>query len=294
MKDAGETPAPHSSTATAYLALVRPGILAMVLAAMLAAAWTAAEGSPDWPAVLHALLGTAAVIAGAVALNQRLELASDAKMPRTAGRPLPAGRLTDRQVAWFGFAASTAGLVYLAVFSTAGLVLLTAVSWMLYVWTYTPLKSRSAWQTPVGAVAGAMPVLLGAAAVGAPARPIALVLFGIVFFWQFPHAMAIAWLYRDEFAKAQLRVASVTDPSGRTAGLLAVLGAAGLVSLGFFLPLVASVGWGIAAMIIALGAGYLACASVFARRPTNPSARRLLRASLVCLPAMLIVLSLAR
>ena len=91
-------------------------------------------------------------------------------------------------------------------------------------WIYTPLKSRSVWQTPIGAVAGAMPVLLGAAAVGALARPVAWTLFGVVFFWQFPHSMAIAWLYREQFALAEVKLATVVDPSGRAAGWLAVGG----------------------------------------------------------------------
>ena len=148
---------------------------------------------PSWIHLAHVLFGTALVIVGAIALNQRLECAGDAKMPRTADRPLPSGRLSRRQVTTFGLAATALGLAYLAIAAGPMLTLLAAIGWLMYVGIYTPLKSRSAWQTPIGAAAGAMPVLLGAAAGGQSLSPWALVLFGIVFCWQFPHSMAIAW-----------------------------------------------------------------------------------------------------
>ena len=131
------------------------------------------------------------------------------------------------------------------------------------------MKTRSAWQTPVGAAAGATPVLLGAAAVGRAFSPWAFVLFGIVYFWQFPHSMAIAWRYRQEFAAAGVKVAAVTDPSGRTAGIWAVLGAAALlpVSLAPLLLGLAGAGYGIA--VIALDVAYLAMSVCFARRRTT-------------------------
>ena len=125
------------------------------------------------------------VIAGAGA-EPAARFARRRQNDATAGRPLPSGRLRRREVTWFGLIASAAGLAYLAVLCPPAVVVLTAVSWLLYVWVYTPLKSRTAWQTPVGAVAGAMPVLLGAAAVGALGNPMAWTLLGIVFCWQLP------------------------------------------------------------------------------------------------------------
>lgn len=271
-----------------YWTLIRPRIVALVLVAMTAAAWTAGPEPPPWPRLLHALGGAALVIAGAVALNQRLELRGDALMPRTVGRPLPAGRLGRRQVTAFGLGVSAAGLVYLAI--AAGdwlLVGLTALSWFLYVCMYTPLKSRSAWQTPVGAAAGAMPVLLGAAVAEAPFGAMALSLFAVVFLWQIPHAMAIAWLYREQFAAAEVELATVVDPSGRTAGILAVAGAAALLPLSLLPTFCGLRDWPYAFCAAVLGAAYLAFSLQFFRRPDDAAARRLLRASLVYLPALL-------
>ena len=238
-------------------------------------------------------MGAALVIAGAVALNQRLEWHYDAQMPRTAARPLPAGRLTRRQVTYFGLATTAIGLTYLAAATNAILVVLAAIGWLVYVGIYTPLKTRSTWQTPVGAAAGATPVLLGAAAVGGSLNPYAWILFAIVYFWQFPHSMAIAWRYRREFAAARVKVAPATDPTGQTAGIWALLGAALLLPVSLapvFLGL-AGVGYGVAALV--LGTAYLAMSVRFARRPDDVTARRLLVASLVYLPAMLLALLFA-
>jgi heme o synthase len=274
---------------TAYWHLTRPRIVALVLLAMAVSAWTAAE-SPSWPAIAHALLGAALVIAGAIALNQRLECQGDAKMARTAGRPLPAGRLSRRQVTRFGLATTAVGLAYLAIATNAMLTALAAVGWLVYVGIYTPLKTRSAWQTPIGAAAGAMPVLLGAAAVGPPLSLWAIVLFGIVYFWQFPHSMAIAWRYRQEFSAAGVKVAVVTDPTGRAAGLWAVLGAAALLPISLSPLFFSLAGTIYAACAAVLGVAFLAFAVEFARRRNDPAARRLLWASLIYLPAMFGVL----
>ena len=272
-----------------YWRLVRPRIVAMVLAAMAVSAWMTAPRMLPRIELAHALFGTAMVIVGAIALNQRLEYAGDAKMPRTADRPLPSGRLDRRQVTAFGLAATALGLAYLTIVSGPLLTLLAAIGWLIYVTVYTPLKNRTPWQTPIGAAAGAMPVLLGAAAAGQAFSPWALVLFGIVFFWQFPHSMAIAWLYRRQFATAGVRVAPVTDQTGQTAGLLAVFGATALL-------LVSQVPWqlGLAGAayniaVLILGTIYLAASVWFAYRHDNQTARRLLIASLIYLPAMLAV-----
>ena len=269
-----------------YWQLTRPRIVAMVLFAMAVAAWTAGEQPPPWPVLMHALLGAGLVIVGAVALNQRLERRGDAKMPRTAERPLPSGRLSEGQVALFGILTSAAGFCYLTWWSDWSVVALAAVSWVIYVWTYTPLKSLTVWQTPIGAVAGAMPMLLGAAAAGAAFSPMALALFGIVFFWQFPHAMAIAWLYRRQFASADVKLVTVLDPSGCMAGLLAVAGAVVLLPVSLVPMLFSSAGWGYAAVAMLLGACYWAAAVAFRQHRDDTTARRLLRVSVVYLPGL--------
>ncbi len=268
----------------------------MVLFCMAVAAWTAGERPPPWPwpVLMHALMGTALVIVGAIALNQRLESRGDAKMPRTASRPLPAGRLSQRQVTRFGVLISALGLVYLALWSDPMLLVLGAFSWALYVWAYTPLKSRSAWQTPVGAMAGAMPMLLGAATAGALWSLMALTLFAVVFFWQLPHSMAIAWLYRHEFAAAEVRLTTVVDPSGRTAGILAVLGAVVVMPMSLIPSMCGLTGWQYSTIALLLGHAYMACAFGFLHRRNEATARRLLWASLIYLPALLAALLVYR
>jgi protoheme IX farnesyltransferase len=276
-----------------YWNLTRPKIVLMVLAAMLTSGWTAAETAPSWFVLLNAMLGTTGVILGAIALNQRLECQGDAKMPRTADRPLPSGRLSSQAVTRFGAMATLLGTAYLICFCNATLVILAIVGWVVYVFVYTPLKSRSIWQTPIGAAAGAMPALLGAAAVGAPWSPIGWSLFGIVFCWQLPHAMAIAWLYRRQFADADVRVATVVDPAGRIAGRFAFLGAILLLPVSLAPMIFLPMGWTYGILAGLLGLGYLFFSFAFFYRTDNVTARGLLWASLIYLPLMLIVLVVA-
>jgi protoheme IX farnesyltransferase len=274
-------------TARAYWQLTRPRIVAMVLFTLAAAALAAPE-RPAWTALLNAVAGSALLIAGAVALNQWIEHRSDAKMLRTARRPLPSGRLTARQAGWFGSVLSGLGLVYLAATTNVPVVVLGIASWIVYVWMYTPMKMLSAWQTPLGALAGAMPTLMGSAAAGHTWSVTGLTLFGIVYFWQFPHAMAIAWLYRRDFAAADLKVASVVDPSGRTAAVLSLIGAALLLPVSLAPSLTGAIGWGYACVAILTGLPYLIGSVAFFRRTDDPSARWLLWASLVYLPVVCI------
>ena len=269
-----------------YWQLVRPRIVVMVLFSMAVAACVSGEATPPVAEIVHALAGTALVIAGAVALNQRLETRGDARMPRTAGRPIPAGRLSGPQATGFALALSAAGIVYLLAASHPGVLALAVASWVMYVCIYTPLKSRTVWQTPVGAVAGAMPVLIGAAVARAPMSPMAVTLFLVVCLWQLPHAMAIAWLYREEFARAEVKLATVVDPSGRTAGVAAVVGSVALMFVILIPWKLGAAGWPYAVAALLLGHAYMACSFGFFPRRTDSSARRLLWASLVYLPAL--------
>jgi heme o synthase len=277
-----------------YWNLARPKIVALVLAAMLVSGWEAAETAISWPLLIHAMLGTIGLIVGAIALNQRLESHSDAMMPRTADRPLPSSRLSSRQVTWFGLTATTAGTIYLIWLGNMTLVVLALISWICYVAIYTPLKKRSIWQTPIGALAGAMPAVLGAAAVGTPWSLMGWTLFGIVFCWQFPHAMAIAWLYRRQFSDAEIKVATVVDPSGRMAGQFALFGAVALLPVSLMPLIFLPAGWIYGVFAGLMGLGYLACSIAFFKQTNDAVARRLLRASLIYLPMLLMVLIVAR
>jgi protoheme IX farnesyltransferase len=269
-----------------FLELTKPKIAVLVLATVAASAMLAAEGPLDTWRLMHTLIGTALVAASASALNQWLERQGDAMMARTADRPLPAARLTPAEVAWFGMGSVTLGVGYLMLAVNEMTAALGLLTWTLYVWVYTPLKSRTWLNTVVGAVAGALPVLMGAAAFG-PLDVGAFTLFTVVYLWQFPHFMAIAWIYRREYAAAGLKMLPVVDGTGRRAGLQAVLASLALLPVSLVPAAWYPLGWMYAGIALALGLGQVFLAMEFARRRDEFSARRLLRASLIYLPGVM-------
>ena len=272
-----------------YLELTKPKIALLELVTVAVAAFAAGwVGSQPW-VLVHALLGTALVAASASALNQWLEVQTDARMDRTATRPLPMGRLSSTQVVIFALLTLTGGLVYLALATSGLTAALGAATWFTYVCIYTPLKSRTDLNTPVGAVAGALPVLMGWSAATGQLDSKAWVLFAIVFLWQFPHFMSIAWLYRDQYKKAGLKMAPVVDPSGRKARRLAVITALLLLPVSLLPALIEPV-FGPLFFVAAgcMGLVQLGSAIQFARRLDNASARRLMRVSVIYLPLILL------
>jgi protoheme IX farnesyltransferase len=279
---------------TDYLELTKPRISLLVLVTVAISAYVARWGALDAPLLAHALIGTALVAASASALNQWLERRTDALMPRTVDRPLPSGRLASGEVLAFGAVSIALGLLYLAWLVNLNTALVGLATWVLYVWVYTPLKSRTTANTTIGAVAGAMPVLMGFTAAGAPLGLEAATLFLIVYLWQFPHFMAIAWLYRRDYSAAGLRMLTVVDPTGRRAGAQALLAALALLPISL-LPAGLQLG-GVAYLLgaLLLGAGQLAIAAAFLRRMDETSARLLLRASLIYLPGLWFLLMLAQ
>ncbi|MHB8971107.1 MAG: heme o synthase [Pirellulaceae bacterium] len=276
-----------------YIQLTRPRIVAMVLFALAVAAWTSGVEPPAWQLLVSTLTGMALITAGSVALNQWYEQRSDALMARTQGRPIPTGRVPSGRALLFGIALSAAGLTLLSLLAYRWVLLMALASWVFYVACYTPLKSLTVWQLPVGAVAGAMPMLIGGAVARAPLGVLSWILFGIVFCWQFPHAMAIAWIYRHQYARAGLRVASVSDPSGRLAGMLASAGAAVLLPISL-VPVVQHqvLAW-FGAVALVCGLAYLFLAVRFWRERSDDRARRLLWASFFYLPVVLTALLLS-
>src|SRR2546421_220680 len=202
-----------------------------------------AAASLDVFALAHALLGTALVAGGTAAPNQYSERAHDARMRRTARRPLPAGRLQPQEVLRFGLGLSLAGTVYLAVTLNLLTSLVGLAALLSYLLLYTPLKRRSCLCTLVGACPGAAPVLMGWAAVRGDLAPAAWVLYAILFLWQFPHFLAIGWLYREDYARAGMRMIPAGDGSGRATFGLIQLTAQALVAVRFLPALM-----GVAAM----------------------------------------------
>jgi protoheme IX farnesyltransferase len=270
-----------------YVELTKPRIVALELVTVAVAAFVAGAGLPNVWLVVHALIGTILVGSGASAWNQWLERDVDGRMDRTADRPLPARRLRPREVVWLGSAATLWGLAHLAYWVGPLTSSLGMATWLLYVCVYTPMKLRTHANTMVGAVAGAMPVLMGWTAVGGRLDLSAATLFLIVFLWQFPHFMAIAWIYRRQYEAAGMRMLSVVDPTGFRPGLQAVLAALVLVPVSLLPAVVGFAGPIYFFWALALGAGQVACAAAFLVRRDDPSARLLLRTSLVYLPALL-------
>jgi protoheme IX farnesyltransferase len=276
-----------------YLELTKPRIAALVLLTVAAGAWLGAWGPANPLVVLHALIGTALVAASGSAINQWLERASDARMPRTANRPLPAGRLSDADVLSFAALSVLTGIAYLALLVNLRTAVLALATWFLYSFVYTPLKARSVYNTAVGAVAGALPILIGWSAADGRLGVTAGALFMIVYLWQFPHFMAIAWIYRDDYMSAGLRMIPSIDPDGTRTGAQAVAAALALlpVSLVPALTHVTTLQYALAALC--LGLAYLAASLLFLVYRNPFSARLLLRVSLFYLPGLLGALSVA-
>ncbi len=273
-----------------YLELTKPKIAVLELVTVAAAGYMARLSALDPWNLLHALFGTALVASSASALNQWLERDRDCLMPRTADRPLPSGRLSSGEVLAFGTITGGIGVVYLALLVNALTAALGLLSWLLYVVVYTPMKVRTPFNTVVGAVAGGLPVLMGWTAVGGELGLAPAVLFAIVFLWQFPHFMAIAWIYRHQYAAAGMQMLSIVDPSGRRAGLQAVLGALVLLPVSLLPAVVNFAGPWYLSVALVLGLFQLALAVWFARQRDELSARWLLRASLVYLPVVFVML----
>lgn len=278
-----------------YIELTKPRIAVMELVVVAAAATVATWGQPNPLVLVHAMIGTLLVAASASAANQWLERHRDARMARTADRPLPAGRLLPGEAIWFSAVTLLTGAMYLAWFTNLACLGWALLTWGVYVLAYTPLKTLSATNTAVGAVSGALPVLIGWSATGVAidARAMALVL--VLFLWQFPHFMAIAWLHREGYARAGYQMLTVVDPTGRRAGWQAVLAGAALVPVSL-VPVLENPGPGSVLYIVVaaiLGLGQLALAAAFWHSPGDTRARLLLRASLVYLPTLLAMLMLA-
>jgi heme o synthase len=275
-----------------FFALTKPRIVLLVLLTAAVGFYLAAPDDIGMVLFVHALVGTALVAAGSSALNQVAESDVDALMARTAQRPVPAGRLSRPAGAAFAATLGALGTGYLAVFVnplTAGLAVVTLGS---YVLLYTPLKRRTSLSTLVGAVPGALPILGGWTAAGAGLGAPAWSLFGIMFLWQMPHFLALAWLYRDDYARAGLRMLSVGDEDGQRTFGQALLYAAALVPVSLVPTLVGLAGPLYFGGALALGLWFAVTAALAVRRRSTSAARRLFLVSIAYLPGLLGLLAL--
>lgn len=274
-----------------YLELAKPKIMLMELVTVAVAAVVANAGLPDLWLLAHALFGTFLVAAGAAAWNQWLERHSDALMERTARRPLPTVRLPSREAVWFGTGMALIGVGYLCLFVNVLTAALGSLTWLVYVGIYTPLKSRSPANMPVGAISGALPILMGWTAVGGRLHFGSMALFLIVFLWQFPHVMAITWLYRRQYTAAGLKMLPVVDPTGLRAGAHAVLGALALVPVSLLPAMIGYAGASYFIWALAVSLGQLFFATAFLLHRNDQTARALFRATLIYLPSLLVWLA---
>lgn len=266
-----------------YIALTKPRLNFLVVLTSAAGYYLGAPGGPSWAGMAHAVGGTACVAGGAAVLNQVYERDTDALMRRTRLRPLPDHRLAPNDARIFGLLLAGTGILWLALTTTTAAAALAAATLVIYVTIYTPMKRRSSLSTLVGAVPGALPALIGwAAATGISLGGWAL--FAIVFLWQIPHFMAIAWLYRDDYRLAGFPMLPVVEPEGLRAGRQAVIYAAVLLPVSV-LPAYAGVtGSAYVGVALLLGIGMIILAARFAATRTDSAARALFYGSITYLP----------
>lgn len=269
-----------------FVALTKPRIVAFVALSTLVGFVLGSTGPLNLELMLHTLIGTAMVSGGAAALNQFIERDMDARMARTAGRPLPAGRLQPEEVHCFGVLLSASGIFYLGMTVNVGTGLAAALTLVIYLFLYTPLKQKTTLNTAVGAVAGALPPVGGwIAAAGSPSVG-SWALFSILFLWQFPHFLAISWLYREDYARGGYQMLPALDPDGRRTGRQVAIYSLILLLFSPFPSFLGMTGLFYFFASLLLGLVFMGFGLRFCVARTNRRARLLMLASLVYLPML--------
>jgi protoheme IX farnesyltransferase len=285
---AGGGTRPMGAVARDYVSMTKPGLNGLVLATTLVGYVMASRGATlDWVRCLWLMLGTAAVAGGSSVLNQVSERHVDARMARTAVRPLPGGRLHAACALTFGSMLAIGGLIILARAVGLGAAATAALTLGAYVFLYTPLKRINALSTLAGGIAGALPPMIGWIGGGGSVDTGGMLLFFILFFWQIPHFLAIAWKYREQYGAAGFPLYSVLDPDGRATGLQSLLYTVALLGVSLLCVRLGMAGWIYGVGATALGVGLLVMAVRFLRRPDAATARALFFATLIYLPVLL-------
>ncbi|MGA7500103.1 MAG: heme o synthase [Isosphaeraceae bacterium] len=276
----------------AYVSLTKPRIVVMVLVTVGVGFLLGARGSAHPATLSLTLLGTALVAGGASTLNQWMERARDARMRRTANRALPRGRLGAVEAALFGVGLGLAGTAILLCGANWLAAAVAVSTLLLYVFVYTPLKPWTTLNTAIGAIPGALPPVIGWAAATETLGIEAFALFLIVFLWQFPHFLAIAWIYREDYARGGLKMLPGADPQGALTGRQATIYALALIPAGLLPATIGLAGPVYFVGALVLGLLYLAAAIQFWTGVSESTARRLLRMSFCYLPLVLLLLVL--
>jgi heme o synthase len=285
----------NSNVLSDYWELTKPEINFLIAITAAAGFWlgsSAAFPHFPWMQFVHTLLGTILVASGAATLNQLIELPYDAQMRRTARRPLASGRIAPPHALWFGVLLSVFGVVYLAISTNALASLLAALTVLSYLFLYTPLKRITPLCTLVGAVPGAAPPLIGWAAACGHLDAAAWVLFAIVFLWQFPHFMSIAWMYREDYGHAGYLVLPASELKNRFVAWQCLLPALGLFVVAIVPALRGQSGIVYFAGALVLGGVFLYYSARFAFQRSVTSARQLLLVSILYLPVLFALLAL--
>ena len=277
-----------------YLALTKPRITVLILICTAVGFYFGAHGSWSLLALFHTLAGTAFMASGTAALNQWMERDADSKMRRTSSRPIPAGRISPNDALLFGIAVSAAGFLDLLLGVnglSASLGLLTLLS---YLFLYTPLKQRSPLCTTIGALPGAMPPLIGYAGASGLLTWEAAALFAILFVWQFPHFYAIAWMYRDDYARGGIKMLPVVKPEGAATARQIVICSLLLIPVSLIPKFLGMTGAMYSAGAVILGLGFLYYGVRVSQDLSISRARHVLLASVTYLPALLALMVLDR
>jgi len=285
-------PRERRRVAADLIALTKPRVVLMVLVTTVVGYYVGLTGAPDYLRLVHLLVGTMLAAGGTLALNQYWERDVDARMDRTRVRPLPDGRLSPLEALVFAGAVTIAGLGYLGAFVGSLALLVTAATTGLYLFAYTPLKLRTPLCTIVGAVPGALPPVTGWVASHEGFGLGAWVLFGILFLWQLPHTLAIARLYRDDYARAGVRLLPVVDAEGTSTERQIITGCLALLAVSLLPTLIGLAGPIYFVGAFVLGTAFVALGARQALWPSAGAARRVLVASLLYLPVLLALLAL--
>ena len=275
-----------------YADLFKARLTFLVLLTTLVGFYLGYRGPVNYLLMLHTIVGTALLAAGASALNQLWEREHDAKMRRTQSRPLPSGKMQPGTVLVIGIVTSVLGVAYLAVTVNPLTSLIGAASLFSYVFVYTPLKRITWLNTAIGAIPGALPPLMGWTAARNELSREGWALFAILAFWQIPHFLAIAWMYREEYARAGFKMLPNVDPDGHRTARQALSHTLGLLPVSLAPFAFGLTGpWYLAGALV-LGGAFFWCALQFARHLSIPRAKQLFFASILYLPLLLVVMVL--
>ena len=277
-----------------FVELTKPRIVLLITLTVVAGFWLASPPLELTIVLFHAALGMAMVASSSNALNQIVEVDVDALMKRTRDRPLPSGHLTRKQATVFAIVIGVVGVTYLAFTVNLLCATIAAVTLLIYVFVYTPLKKRSTLASLVGAIPGALPILGGWAAATGVLSTRALSLFAILFFWQLPHVFALGWVLRKDYKNAGLRLPGVDDDDGMPTFLYASAYAAALVPVSLIPALLGVAGQSYFVGALVMSMMYLALCVIATLKSNTRTARMVFAGSLVYLPSILILMSVTR